>query len=57
MKEIRIKVVFADEDELTPEERNRMETASRMLDADVTRIIGKMLEGMSYDPGRSHGTA
>ena len=57
MKEIRIKIVFADEGDLTAEERNRMETAGRQLDADVTRIIGKMLEGMSYDPGRSHGTA
>lgn len=56
MKEIRIKVVFADEDELTPEERNRMETAGRQLDADVTRIIGKML-GEERDTGRSHGTA
>lgn len=56
MKEIRIKVVFADENELTAEERNRMETAGRQLDADVTRIIGKMLGG-ERDTGRSHGTA
>lgn len=56
MKEIRIKVVFADEDELTAEERNRMETAGRQLDADVTRIIGKML-GDTHDIARSHGTA
>ena len=56
MKEIRIKVVFADEDELTPEERNRMETAGRQLDADVTAIIGKMLGG-NHDIARSHGKA
>lgn len=56
MKEIRIKIVFADEGELTAEERNRMETAGRQLDADVTAIIGKMLGG-ERDTGRSHGTA
>ncbi len=44
-KEIRIvRIVFAEIDEATPEERARVETAQRRLDADVTRILGRMVQ-------------
>ena len=44
-KKIRIvRIVFADPDELTPEERARMEGARRLLDYDVTRILGEIAE-------------
>ena len=44
-KNIRIvRIVFADPDELTPEERARIESARRLLDYDVTRILGKIVE-------------
>ena len=44
-KNIRIvRIVFADPDELTPEERARMEGARRRLDRAVSRILGKIVE-------------
>ena len=44
-KNIRIvRIVFADPDELTPEERARIESARRRLDRDVSRILGKIVE-------------
>lgn len=44
-KNIRIvRIVFADPDELTPEERARIESARRMLDRDVSRILGRIVE-------------
>ena len=44
-KNIRIvRIVFADPDELTVEERARIESAKRRLDRSVSAILGRIVE-------------
>ncbi len=54
MKTYNIKLVWADPDELTPEEMARMEHAQTILDREVGRIVYEMVQKATAEKAKKH---